>query len=167
MNETWRPIPGFPHYLASDHGRIRSVDRPYHPGRVLKQHSVTWGSESGYRQVVLRENYAGHTMKVHRLVALAFLPNPDSKPMVRHLDGNPENNHVENLAWGDHVENMADMVGHGRHLHARKTHCPAGHPYEGPHLQVVVTGKGAVIRQCKTCKNARRKAAYQARKGAA
>lgn len=151
--EQWRPIPGFSYYLASNLGRVRSIDRPTgHRGRVLKQQFTDWSADHGYRQVVLTENYEKRTMKVHRLVALAFLPNPEDLPMVRHLDGNPENNHVDNLAWGTHVDNMADMVGHGNHHSARKTHCPAGHPYDAENVQLI-NGRS---RHCKTCKNGRR-----------
>ena len=52
-------------------------------------------------------------MRVHRIVALAFLPNPQSLPCVRHKDGNPENNDVSNLAWCSYKENEHDKKAHG------------------------------------------------------
>ena len=150
--EEWRSIPGFPHYEVSNLGRVRSLDRPYHPGRVLKQQCVNWTEERGYRQVVLRENYRTHTMKVHRLVAMAFLPNRSDYPQVRHLDGNPENNWVGNLAWGTNSDNTVDQVRHGTHHRARVTHCPNGHPYAGEYLQIADGN-----RRCRTCRNQRRR----------
>ena len=72
-------------------------------------------NEEGYPEI---EMYLlGHRkyMRVHRLVALAFLGEPPAgKPEVRHLDGNPEHNHRSNLAFGTHQENMSDRTRHGR-----------------------------------------------------
>lgn len=51
---------------------------------------------------------------VSRLVALAWVPNPDNKPCVCHKDNNPLNNHYKNLYWGTHQENMAQMIVDGR-----------------------------------------------------
>lgn len=50
---------------------------------------------------------------VHRMVAEMFIPNPDNLPVVRHLDGNPNNNNVLNLAWGTSKDNWEDSVRHG------------------------------------------------------
>lgn len=74
--------------------------------RVLKQHTNKRG-----RQVIATK-LGGRkgkyfTTRVHREVALAFIPNPDNKPEVNHLDGNPTNNHRNNLEWATKDENMA------------------------------------------------------------
>lgn len=67
------------------------------------RHEIAQYNGKGYRRVRLR----GKTFKVHRLVAEAFLPNPDGLPYVLHLDGDKTNNHVVNLQWsnvqGNHV----------------------------------------------------------------
>lgn len=52
-------------------------------------------------------------VRVHRLVATAFVPNPNCLPCVRHLDGNPGNNHADNLAWGSYKQNEHDKKRHG------------------------------------------------------
>ena len=71
---------------------------------------------------------------VHRLVALAFIPNPEELPLVRHYDDDPTNNQVENLRWGTYGDNANDAVRNGRNKFANQTHCLNGHAYsEGDH----------------------------------
>lgn len=72
-------------------------------------------------------NANGKTYYVHRLVAEAFIPNPEGKPDVAHIDGDGTNNHVSNLRWATESENMADKLQHGtatigsRHGNAKLT----------------------------------------------
>lgn len=134
--EEWKEIPGTGGYQASTRGRVKSPPhvRPNaltggvseHSGRVLKG-SVN--KTTGYRIY-----YVGGAVKKrllgHRLVALAFHGEPpEGCPLVRHLDGNPDNNKPENLAWGTYSENEADKKTHGRNFYLNVTHCPQGHPY--------------------------------------
>lgn len=109
--ETWKDIEGFPGYQVSDHGNVRSrvnnrhgLSDEYHP---LKPYV----SKLGYESVCLGRNTR---RSIHRLVASAFLPNPNNLPLVRHMDDNPRNNHVTNIAWGTQTDNMQDCVRHGR-----------------------------------------------------
>lgn len=74
-------------YEVSSHGRVRNI----RTGRIF-----TGGDNGhGYRRI----NLKGKKYLIHRLVALAFLPNPDNLPEVNHRDENKENNNVENLEW--------------------------------------------------------------------
>jgi hypothetical protein len=68
-------------------------------------------NKRGYPTVCLGRN---NRHLVSRLVANAFIPNPDNLPLVRHLDDNPNNNHVDNLCLGTQKDNMRDCVEHGR-----------------------------------------------------
>jgi len=105
MNEEWKPIEGYEGlYEVSNLGRVRSLPRevkghkgtPYlRPGCILKNHI----DYKGYEYVVLTVNAKGIQKKVHRLVAMAFIPNPDNLPMVNHKDECKANNHVDNLEW--------------------------------------------------------------------
>lgn len=112
--EEWRDIPGVLGYQASNYGRIKSLIRrvPYADGRSrwTHEHILRPSNDGrGYPLVVLdkhsTENKKRKTIHVHRLVALAFLPNPKKLPVVNHKDGNPANNRVENLEWCTYSHN--------------------------------------------------------------
>lgn len=96
MNEEWRPIAGFEgRYEVSNLGNIRNSMT----GRTLKPKRAG----KGYRCVAL--GY-GNYRYVHRLVAAAFIPNPNGKPQVNHKDGNKARNDVRNLEWATRSENL-------------------------------------------------------------
>lgn len=103
-DEVWREIPGYDgDYFASDKGRILSLCR--NEPRILKPFICSNdGNRTGYYYVEIR----GQKQRVHRLVALAFLENPEDKPVVHHIDGNPLNNTLENLAYATYAENAQD-----------------------------------------------------------
>ena len=120
MEEIWKDIPGTDgQYQASTFGRIRSTDKPVwngkgmakHKGRVLK----LGFNHKGY--LCLQKCRNVPTQSVHRLIALTFIPNPDNKPQINHIDGNKQNNHVENLEWCTNGENAkhAYMIGLNHH----------------------------------------------------
>ena len=105
--EVWRPIKGFEGRLeVSNMGRIRSVERTVAFGsQKRKVNQTTYklkNDKDGYKMVGL----SGKNIKVHRAVAEAFIPNPDNRPQVNHIDGNKANNRVENLEWATQEENM-------------------------------------------------------------
>lgn len=93
----WRKIKGWP-YSVSDDGQVRN-DRN---GRVLKTHKMS----KGYVSVSLHKEGDHQQRTVHRLVAEAFIPNPEQKPQVNHKDGNKDNNHASNLEWATNSENQ-------------------------------------------------------------
>lgn len=104
--EQFKWIKGFEGiYKVSNFGRIISVDRKdrfnRQVGGELKQ-----AKAKGYFFVGLYKNGKGVQRYVHRLVAEAFIPNPENKPCVDHIDTNKENNHVSNLRWVTYKENM-------------------------------------------------------------
>ena len=93
------PIDGFPDYFVTTEGKVYSVKR-----RVYL--SPNKGNSDGYHLVLLPDK-AGvrRGLRVHRLVAHAFIPNPEHKPCVNHIDGDRKNNAVDNLEWVTKQEN--------------------------------------------------------------
>ena len=105
-DEVWKDIPGYEPYQASNLGRIRNgkkgkTENCKKLGTPLK----TIVTERGYEELKLSINKQRVHMLVHRLVALAFIPNPDNKQFVDHIDTNRLNNNVSNLRWTTISEN--------------------------------------------------------------
>ena len=104
IEEIWRPIEGYEGlYEVSSYGRVKSLKRPYENNGGIqwtKERILSPGKDKdGYLQVNLHCNGKQHQRKIHRLVAQAFLPNPDNLPQVNHRDEDKLNNRVENLEW--------------------------------------------------------------------
>lgn len=94
--EEWRDVVGFERYAVSSLGNIKNKKT----GRILKP-----GQKDGYKHYKLRKDKKGYNITGHRVVALAFLENPDNKPDVDHKDNNPLNNNLTNLRWSTKCEN--------------------------------------------------------------
>ena len=106
VKEEWKDIAGYEGlYQISNFGHVKSL---HSNGRVLKLHE----DKGGYLTVCLFWKCKYKCCKVHRLVASAFIANPENKPTVNHIDGNKKNNRVDNLEWATHKENI---------VHANKT----------------------------------------------
>lgn len=99
-------------YQITSYGRVISVDRydrfNRHIGGVLKPQKT--GSGRDYLFVPLNKDGKVRQFYIHRLVAKAFIPNPENKPCVDHIDNDKNNNHVENLRWVTHLENMNNTI---------------------------------------------------------
>lgn len=101
MSEEWKPITGFPGYEVSSFGRIRSwriTGRGRKPPTEPAIKSLHYSRKYLYVRMTNSEGVKC-TRSVHRLVAIAFLPNPENLPQVNHIDEQPDNNLVENLEW--------------------------------------------------------------------
>lgn len=107
-NEVWKPIKDYEGlYEVSNYGRIRSLKRK--APHILKQCDNGYG----YLMVTLSKNGKQMTIKVHRLVAEAFIPNPENLPTVDHIDRNRKNNFANNLRWTNYLEQNNNKSGWG------------------------------------------------------
>lgn len=121
LTETWRSIPGFPSYEASDHGRVRRVSQiisgRWGPTRWTGRQMTQRENPRGYFIVTLSQGGKAVTREVHRLVCLAFHGVPrDGRSQAAHRDGIKSNNVEGNLRWATVTENKADMLEHGTRL---------------------------------------------------
>ena len=137
--EQWRDIPGYEGlYQISNIGRVKS----------RKKIKSLRTDKRGYLTVWLCKDSSQKNYKVHRLVAIAFIPNPESKKTVNHIDGDKQNNSVSNLEWATHSETI---------IHANQT---------GLRTVTDAQRKAASINGKNTCdKNRPRKAVFCTKDG--
>lgn len=118
MEEIWKDVVGYEGlYEVSNFGRIKGLAKISNSGnqygsksfrpireRIMKEWLLKRGT--GYKAVTLKNKGVRKNFLVHRLVAIMFIPNQESKPYINHKDGNSKNNHIDNLEWCTQKENM-------------------------------------------------------------
>ena len=108
-NEIWKPVVECPTcYACSNYSRVKTLPRNgvKHGGRIIKQYL----KKDGYYQIDMGV-YGKHLYRrVNRVIAEAFIPNPENKPICDHIDNNPLNNRVDNLQWLTHIENAQKYI---------------------------------------------------------
>ena len=131
--EEWKDVAGYEgFYEVSSFGRVKSKERTemcmggirHRSERILKQNSTR--KDNKHCLVVLCRDGTTKPFLVHRLVAAAFIPNPENKPYIDHIDTDPTNNHVWNLRWVTQKENALNPLTR-EHISKSKM----GHPYWG------------------------------------
>lgn len=103
----WRDVVGFEgKYEVSENGLVRKPKTK----RAIK---TSYIHPSGYKFLVLTKDRKRSTTAIHRLVAKAFIPNPNNLPQVNHKDTDKTNNHFSNLEWCTNAENQAHAIKNG------------------------------------------------------
>lgn len=121
VTEIWKDIKGYEGlYQVSNLGRVKSLDRiivrkdgisQFKKG-IIKTPKI---NSDGYCSVTLSKNGNNKTFGIHILVAKHYIPNPDRKPEINHIDFNRENNQADNLEWCTHQENIQYSSNNGRY----------------------------------------------------
>lgn len=97
MSEIWKEIKGYEgYYEVSSYGKVKSKNK------ILKP----FFNGKGYLYVNLCKDGKRETISIHRLIGIMFIPNPDNKPQINHIDGIKINNFVNNLEWTTNGENV-------------------------------------------------------------
>ena len=136
-NEIWRDIKGYEGlYQISNLGRVKSLGRKSYSNVCLKDKILNPALEckNGYKRVCLCKDGKEKRIKVHRLVAQAFIPNPDNKPIINHKDGNKLNNSVDNLEWISRSDNV-------KHAYQIGLNRPSGGGHNKKAIRIVETGE--------------------------
>ena len=102
-------VQGFPNYTIDRNGNITNI----HTGKVLS----TCVGKTGYKTVSLWKDNKGTRNIIHRLLGLHYIPNPENKPYIDHIDRNKLNNDLSNLRWRDGTENNLNSPSQERDLH--------------------------------------------------
>lgn len=121
FNEIWKPVKGFEGlYEVSNRGNVRSVDRHVMLGNqycLLKGKPIKpFLNSTGYLRVGLSKDSKDKKYLVHRLVAEAFIPNPNNLPCIDHINTIRDDNKVENLRWCDTAGNLTNPITRKKHL---------------------------------------------------
>ena len=113
--EKWKTIPNTNgYYDISNKGRIRSYHNHGH-NKLKTPRLLNWSLDvSGYEVKTISVDTKPVNIKAHRVIAEAFIPNPENKPYINHLNSNPSDNRIENLEWCTASENTKHMFDTGR-----------------------------------------------------
>ena len=108
MEEEWKDIEGYENkYQVSNLGRVKRILYKNQYSTKPKENILAKRCDGkGYAQVILYKNGKGKSIKVHRLVGKAFIPNTENKPQINHINGIKDDNRVENLEWCTNRENQ-------------------------------------------------------------
>ena len=115
--EIWKDIVGYEgKYQVSNLGRVKSlgrfIEKKGQPPAYLHERILSTHINKGYKMIGLYSNNKGKTFSVHRLIANAFIPNPNNFPHIDHINTISTDNRIENLRWVNRSMNMMNEITH-------------------------------------------------------
>jgi len=120
--EEWKDVLGYEgHYRISSHGRLQSFKMKGRSSFVII--TPSFNKRTGYMMFRLHKNNSAESVRANRLVALTFIPNPENKPCVNHINGIKTDNRVVNLEWCTHKENTKHAIESGLLDFSKRTLC--------------------------------------------
>lgn len=126
MKEIWKPVKDFEkYYMISNKGNLKSIIKRQYSFKDKKiietkeEKYLKLTNDRGYEKIILSLNGKRYLKYIHRLVAEAFIPNPNNYKEVNHIDSDPSNNCVENLEWCDRKYNLNYMIKHQEEIKER------------------------------------------------
>lgn len=130
MEEVWKDVVGYEgYYQVSSFGRVKGLERQftqlngmtgrYNTKTIPESYMKAFSDKDGYKKIQLTKDGKRNKFFVHRLVAIAFILNPESKPEVNHKDGVKDNNHLSNLEWNTTSENQLHAIANKLYQTAR------------------------------------------------
>jgi hypothetical protein len=158
MDEVWKPIKGYEKYHISQLGRVKIIGK-----FVKRKHKIVWREDKikiiqynnkGYGFIRLSNNFIEKSFLIHRLVAEAFIPNPNNYPIINHIDCNPKNNIFTNLEWCTYSYNSKYAYNFGKNTGTFLGMFGKDHPGSKPVLQFDL--KGNFIREWENAKEVER-----------
>lgn len=130
--EVWSRLPDNTLYEVSTMGRLKSIGRPDSHGGIVWREKILKQNfdKDGYVRVSIKIGKNHKTKKVHRLVAQAFIPNPENRPQVNHKNFDKSDNRVENLEWNTAKENNNHLIQSGRRKPSKRNKLSKDKAYE-------------------------------------
>lgn len=119
MNEKWKQVKGHEYYEVSNLGKARSYNMT---GAGHKRRKIPVILRPGKTRGYTTYSFNGKTYRAHRVVAIHFIPNPENKPQVNHINGNKSDNRAENLEWCSISENHKHAFESGLKCHKGESH---------------------------------------------
>ena len=161
--EIWKPIKDYEGlYEVSNLGRVKSLNyRGTRKERILKNTERS----NGYLAIGLIKNGKTKMFRVHRLVAEAFIPNPENKPCVDHINTIRDDNRVENLRWVTYKENNNNPLTKKKYSENHREQDGENHPMYGKHHTEETKKKISEAKKGKTLSEETRKKMSEANKG--
>ncbi len=104
--EIWKKIVNCDGYMISNYGRVKSYSRKSKSNTLLKEKILIGNISKGYIKYKLYIDGKKRNLSQHRLIAIHFIPNPENKPFINHINGVRNDNRIENLEWCTHSENI-------------------------------------------------------------